>query len=255
MEDKELERLEELQKEIEEQKSEYKEIDKLPITEQGKVDTKAMTSFKSATLKDIQTKFASGQIDADEGMKQIVNVASIVEATNDPNLKKTLIKNASKSLKSYTLGITYKDDQIKLEHRQQRNEAFYKAFRPVLEFDLSHLIGKKRRREVIKDPATGRKTVTYKDIEEDKPKSYQDRSYGLSLMMVMICLFIVPYCIANIILAVGRMINAMFECFAQFGRTAFLLCTSIAGISIIGIVLYIILLIVQSLFGVQIFNL
>lgn len=251
MEDEELDMLE---KQIEEQKDLYNEIDKLPITEQGKVDTKAMTTFKTATLKDIQSKFANGQIDADEGMKQIVNVAAIVEATNEPRLKKTLIKNASKSLKSYTLGITYKDDQIKLEHRQQRNEAFYKAFRPILEFDLSHLIGKKRKRTVVKDPATGRKTVTYTDIEDEKPKSYQDRSYGLALMMVMIALFIIPYCIANIVLAVGRMINAMFECFAQFGRTAFYLCTSIAGISIIGIVLYVILLIIQSLFGIQIFR-
>lgn len=254
MEDEELERLDQIEKEVEEQKENYKQIDQLPITEQGKVDAKAMSTFKNTTLKDIQSKFSNGQIDADEGMKQIVNVASIVEATNDPKLKKTLIKNASKSLKSYTLGITYKDDQKKLEHRQQRNEAFYKAFRPILEFDLSHLIGKKRKRIVTKDPQTGRKTVEYKDIEEDKPKSYQDRSYGLSLMMVMIALFIVPYCIANIVLAVGRMINAMFECFAQFGRTAFWICTSIGGIAIVGIFVYVVLLIVQSLFGVHIFN-
>ncbi|MGN1200844.1 MAG: hypothetical protein ACI4R8_01080 [Candidatus Caccovivens sp.] len=240
---------EEMKKELEEEEKN----EQLPVKEDGAVDSKAISNFKNRTIMQIQSDFSSGKIDADEGMKQIVNAVAIVEATTDPELRKTLKKNAAKSLRSYTKSITYKDDEKKIDRRQKRNEAFYKAFRPILEFDLSHLIGKKKRRKVTKDPATGKKTVSYEEIPEEPKKNYGDRSYGLILMLVMISLFVVPYCVANIILAIGRLVNSMFECFAQFGRTAFYICTSVGGIAIIGLVVYIVLLIIQSLFGVKIF--
>lgn len=218
------------------------------------VEDKTVSNFKNQTLMQIQKDFVSGNINADDGMKQIVNVLTIVEATADPKLRKELQKDASKSLKSYMRGITYKDEETKIEHKQKRNEAFYKAFRPILEFDLSHLIGKKKKRIVERDKMTGKKEVRYEDIAEEPKKTYSDRSYGLALMFTMITLFIVPYCVANIVLAVGRAINAMFECFAQFGRTAFYLCTTIAGMAIVGLVVYVVLLIIQNVFGVHIFN-
>lgn len=242
---------EEMKKELEEEKK--MEDEQLPVKQDGAVDSKAITNFKNRTIMQIQTDFSSGKIDADEGMKQIVNAVAIVEATADPKLKKDLTKNASKSLRSYTKSITYKDDEKRINRRQKRNEAFYKAFRPILEFDLSHLIGKKKKRIVSKDPATGKKTVSYEDLPEEPKKEYGDRSYGLVLMLIMIGLFVIPYCVANFVLAIGRLINSMFECFAQFGRTAFYICTSVGGIAIIGIVIYIILLIIQALFGVKIF--
>lgn len=260
--------LEEIQREIEEKQQginqaedmkelvevqETNNIQTLPITNNGKVDNETVSTFKNQTLTQIQHDFTSGKVDADEGMKQIVNVLTIVEATQDEKLRKDLKKDAAKSMKSYMKGIAYKDEEKKLDHRQKRNEAFYNAFRPVLEFDLSHLIGKKRKRVVTKDPQTRKKTVTYEEIKEEPRKTYNDRSYGLVLMMVMISLFIIPYCIANVLLAIGRLVNAMFECFNQFGRTAFWFCTSIAGIGIIGLVVYVLLLIVQSAFGVHIF--
>ena len=218
------------------------------------VEDKSVSNFKNQTLMQIQQDFKTGKVNADDGMKQIVNVLTIVEATADPKLRKELQKDASKSLKSYMRGITYKDEEIKIEHKQKRNEAFYKAFRPILEFDLSHLIGKKKKRIVEKDRVTGQKTVKYEDVVEDPKKTYSERSYGLALMFTMIVLFIAPYCVANIVLAVGRAINAMFECFAQFGRTAFWLCTSIAGMAIVGLVIYVVLLLIQNAFGVHIFN-
>lgn len=247
------ERLDEIKREIalkkEEQSHTY-----LPTNTEPQQEKDTVAGFKNQTLKQIQDDFKTGKLNADDGMKQIVNVLTIVDATSDPKLRNDLKKDASKSLKSYMRSITYKDEENKIEHRHKRNEAFYKAFRPVLEFDLSHLIGKKKKRIVERDKVTGKKIVKYEDITEEPKKTYSDRSYGLVLMFVMIGLFIVPYCVANIVLAVGRAINAMFECFAQFGRTAFYLCTSIAGMAIVGVVIYVILLIVQSAFGVQIFK-
>ena len=118
---------------------------------------------------------------------------------------------------------------------------------------MSHLIGKKRKRIVEKDPQTRKKTVRYEDVPEEAKKTYEDRSYGLILMMTMLVLFFVPYCLANILLAVGRLINSLFECFNQFGRTAFWFCTSIAGITIVGLVVYVLLLIIEAAFGIKIF--
>lgn len=249
--------LEEIEREIEAKKLEVecaKESEKkLPINANGEVEGDTVSAFKNQTLMQIQQDFSNGKVDADEGIKQVVNVLTIVEATGNPKLRKSLEKDASKSMKSYMKGISYKDEEKKLDHRQKRNEAFYKAFRPILEFDLSHLIGKKRKRIVERDPQTRKKTVRYEDIPEEPKKTYADRSYGLMLMMTMIALFIIPYCIANVVLALGRLVNAMFECFNQFGRTAFWFCTSIAGMAIIGMVVYVLLLIIELAFGVKIF--
>lgn len=216
-------------------------------------ESESIEMFKNSALANITDKVTNHEIDIDDGLKQFVNAVAIINAVKDPEVNKTLTKNAAKSLKSHSIAGNYKDETNKLEKRTARNEAFYKAFRPILEFDLSHLIGKKRKKIVTKDPATGKKTTTYEDVVEEPKKSYSDRSYGLCLMMIMITLFIVPYCVANVILAVFNAINALFECFTKFGRTAFYLCTSIAGIAIIGIIIYVILLIIQAAFGVKIF--
>ena len=250
--------LEDIQKEIEsinnlENDSKTNSVSTNNLPTINKTEKYTMSTFKDETLNRIQKDFVEGKVDADEGVKQLVNVLTIVNATEDEKLRNSLQKEASKSLKDYMRGLKYKDQEKKISHRQKRNEAFYKAFRPILEFDLSHLIGKKRKRIVEKDPQTRKKTVRYEDIPEEPKKTYDDRSYGLCLMITMLILFFVPYCVANVLLALGRLINAMFECFNQFGRTAFWFCTSIAGIAIVGLVLYVILLIIEAAFGVSIF--
>lgn len=217
-----------------------------------KTDEQALVDFKNAAIGSIVAKFKTGKLDTDEGLKEFVNAVAIVKAVEDPKLNDQLIKNAADSLKSYTKANTYKDNQKKIERRTKRNEAFYKAFRPILEFDLSHLIGKKKKKIVEKDPTTRKKTIRYEDIECQQ-KTYEDRSYGMCLMIIMIALFIIPYSICNLVLAVFNGINALFECFNNFGRTAFWISTSIAGIAIIGLFIYVILLIIQAAFGVQIF--
>lgn len=220
----------------------------LPTT----TDVQSLTNFKNAAINNIVDKFNKGEIDTDEGLKEFVNAVAIVKAVEDTKLNDQLIKNAADSLKSYTKANSYKDNEKKIDRRTKRNEAFYKAFRPILEFDLSHLVGKRKKKIVEKDPVTGKKTIRYEDIDV-QPKTYNDRSYGMCLMMIMIALFIIPYSICNLVLAVFNGINALFECFNNFGRTAFYLCTSIAGIAIIGLVIYVMLLIIQAAFGVQIF--
>ena len=217
-------------------------------------ESESIKMFKSSAISNITKKVQGGAIDVDEGLKQVVNAVSIIRAVEDPKLNAELTKNAAKSLKYHSKSINHKDEANEIDRRTVRNEAFYKAFRPILEFDLSHLIGKRRRKLIEKDPATGRKTIRYEDVAEPERKEYKDRSYGLVVMMLMISLLIVPYCIANIVLAMFNAVNAIFECFTKFGRTAFYLSTSIAAIAIIGLVIYVLLLVVQAAFGVQIFQ-
>lgn len=216
-------------------------------------ETQSIALFKSSAISNITQKVQNGDIDVDEGLKQVVNAVSIIRAVEDPKLNEELTKNAAKSLKYHSRSINHKDEANEIDRRTARNEAFYKAFRPILEFDLSHLVGKRRKRIVERD-AAGRKQVKYEDVAETERKEYKDRSYGLIVMMLMISLLIIPYCVANIVLAIFNAINAIFECFTKFGRTAFYLSTSIAAVAIIGLVVYVLLLIVQAAFGVQIFK-
>lgn len=236
---------------LEDEKIEEENSENLPtITE----ESKSIALFKESIIQNITSQVQKGSITVDEGLKQFVNGISIVKAVENPDVNKELVANAAKSLKHSSRSITYKDEAEELAKRTARNEQFYKAFRPILEFDLSHLVGKKRRRVVNKDNTTGKKTVTYEDVPAEEKKDYKDRSYGLFMMMLMLALLTIPYCVANIFLAIFNAINAIFECFTKFGRTAFWLSTSIAAISIVGLIVYVLLLVIQAVFGVQIFG-
>src|SRR5690606_26115016 len=67
----------------------------------------------------------------------------------------------------------------KLTNINIRAEAFYKHWRPILEFDLSNLVGTKK---------------------DEKPKTYEDRAYGIPLMVIMLLLLSPFYCIFVILL-------------------------------------------------------
>lgn len=256
IEDKELDEIMKEKEEISEEKVEEtlpaeNQEENLPtITE----ESKSITLFKQSIIQNITSQVQSGAITVDEGLKQFVNGVSIVKAVENPEVNKELVANAAKSLKHNSRSITYKDEAEAIAKRTARNEQFYKAFRPILEFDLSHLVGRKRKKIVTRDPQTGKKTTTYEEVQEPERREYKDRSYGLLMMMMMLILLTIPYCIANVILAVFNALNAMFECFTKFGRTAFWLSTSIAAIAIVGLIIYVLLLVIQAAFGVQIFH-
>ena len=203
-------------------------------------DEQSLIDFKNSTINNIMSKFNTGQIEISDGLKQFVHALAIVDAVKDKKVKHKLTKNAAKSLKTYTKSIAYNDESGNIDKRKSRNESFYKAFRPILEFDLSHLTEKN-------------KTKTTEEHSTKPQKTYDDRSYGLTLMCIMIVLLIVPYCICNICLAIFNGINAIFDSFNAFGKVAFWLCTSIAAISIVCAVVYVLLLIIEGLSGVQIF--
>ena len=77
-------------------------------------DNDTILTLKNETLNKIQKDFVEGRVDADEGVKQLVNVLTIVNATEDEKLRNSLQKEASKSLKDYMRGLKYKDQEKKI---------------------------------------------------------------------------------------------------------------------------------------------
>ena len=55
----------------------------LPVMQSGEVDKETVSNFKNQTLMQIQQDFSQGKVDADEGIKQVVNVLTIVDGKND----------------------------------------------------------------------------------------------------------------------------------------------------------------------------
>ena len=88
-------------------------------------------------------------------------------------------------------------------------------------------------------------------VVESKP-TYEDRSYGIPLMVLMLCLLTIPYCIITIVLAVFNGFNAIFDGIARFGKPALIICGSIATIIIMTLVIYCILFVVDGFFGTNI---
>jgi hypothetical protein len=139
-----------------------------------------------------------------------------------------------------TLKEGFKQDRIKsqaktLTEKQRKAEAFYVSFRPILEFDFSNLIKK----------SDG-------DRAERHQKEYKDRSYGILLMVLMLCLFIVPYCVVSIVLAVFNGINSLFRAISTFEKITKRIIVAIAIIVVTLVVVYYALIGIDAFFGTSI---
>ena len=137
-----------------------------------------------------------------------------------------------------TLKESFKQDKVRqqkqtIAEKQQKAEAFYLSFRPILEFDFSNLV---------------------KGSKSEKEKTYQDRSYGIPLMVLMLCLLTIPYCIITIILAIFNGLNAVFEAVNNFGKIARAIVLSICFIVLALLAVYCILLGIEALFNIEIIN-
>ena len=191
------------------------------------------------------------KLQADYLQKQVDDGKSISEITEDfvkAGVTSEIIKDEDGKFEKFhqelaeerkeTIKESFRQDRIKkqaetLTTKQQKAEAFYVSFRPILEFDFSPLIHKKEKEERVE-------------------KTYKDRSYGIPLMVLMLFLFVVPYCTFSIVLALFNGINAIFEAIATFGRIARVIATSIFIVLIAGISIYCMLLGIDAIFGTTI---
>ncbi|CAJ0592333.1 unnamed protein product [Cylicocyclus nassatus] len=144
-EDEELARLKEKKNELASQPLSFDDLNNKFLKKQVE---------KGASLQEIATDFAKAQA-----------ISSIL---NDDSEDAEKTRKELKDIQQDTLKEDFNQDKINkqketINAKQEKAEAFYKSFRPILEFDFSNLIKKKEK-------------------DNGEPKSYRDRSYGIPLM-------------------------------------------------------------------------
>lgn len=194
-------------------------------------------------LEDLQAKYLNKQVDEGKTVSEIAQDFAKAKTTseiirNEDGKHDKLHKELAEEQKE-TLKESFKQDKVTqqaktLTAKHEKAEAFYVSFRPILEFDFSQLIHKKENKE------------------EKPPKEYKDRSYGIPLMVLMLFLFVIPYCVFSIVLALFNGVNSIFEAIATFGKVARVIAMSIFVIAIVCLALYCALLGIDSIFGTNI---
>lgn len=195
-------------------------------------------------LEDLQGKYLYKQVESGKDVAEIAIDFAKTKVTSDiindnsgkhDKLHEELAKEQKDTLKESFKGDKYKQQAKTIEEKQKKAEAFYVSFRPILEFDFSNLIKKEKKDDKIE-------------------KTYKDRSYGIPLMCLMLCLFVVPYCIVSLVLAIFNGINAVFEEISTFGKIAKTIVLSISFIAIACLVIYFCLLGIDYIFGTDILS-
>lgn len=219
------------------------------------------------TIRKKVTDNAQG-MDYRTGIKEIANIAVTAKALDDSNPDNDEFLDKLKRAKQAELQQEFLSEQFKAEAKkyaakQTKAEAFYTNFRPILEFDFSHLIPKNKKNTLFKSkPKVERRGAvqnapTEPQEEDTAPKqqvTYKDRSYGIPLMVLMLCLLTLPYCIVSILLALANGVNAIFDGIARFGKPALIICGSIMCIIIMILVVYGALKGIDLLFDTNILN-
>ena len=236
--------------------------EKLKDTAQNAIDKYAMDGIGA-----VQKKFSAGELSGSEAGKDVAHVIITAEAMSDTKdnekflkeFKSTkqdeLIESAKKEL--------YKEQASKIAAKQVKAEAFYTSYRPILEFDLDHLLvknaPKRPKYKKVLNKETGRKEKVLIDdgevieVIEEKPKhTYAERSYGIPLMVMMLLVLTIPYFICTVILSIFSAINYLFVAISRFSKPAFYICAGMASIVILGLFVYAAILCVEGAFNVQI---
>lgn len=232
----------------------------------------AMEKVTSAAIKHVEESLTASDapVNYNEGSKQIAHALATAAAmdssdsTNEPFLS-DIKKQKQDELKQSFLGEKFKEEAKKYAAKQKKAEAFYTNVRPILEFDFSPLIPKSAKTKLFKArPRRDKRgnilqdqcvedVKTFEEKVDSKP-TYQDRSYGIPLMILMLCLLTIPYCAITIILAIGNGINAIFNGIARFGKPALIICGTLVGAVICILAVYCMLRGVDILFGTNILN-
>ena len=204
----------------------------------------AIVEQKPTTFDNLQEQYLKKQVESGKDINEIATEFVKASATSQimknedgkyDNLHNELVKEQKETIKE-----SFKQDRVEqeaktLSAKQVKAEAFYTSFRPILEFDFSHLI--------------------HKPIKVDsEPKTYKDRSYGIPLMVLMLTLFVLPYCGVSIILALLNGINAIFEAIATFGKVARTIATSIFILILLALVIYCAMHGIDYLFGTNLIS-
>lgn len=202
------------------------------------VEDKSMREVSENVIKDIEKNVAERKISYSDASKDIANAlmtGKSFDETDDTN-KKFIDKAKSEKQRELTQDFVarrIKAEAEKLASTNTKAEAFYRHWRPILEFDLSNLIN-------------------IKNKEEKERKTYSDRAYGIPLMVIMLILLTIPYCLFVVVLSAFNGINAIFEALNQFGKIARGVCVTLLIIGVAILIFYIVLGILETNFNITI---
>lgn len=201
---------------------------------------------ENVTLENLNSKYLNKQVEEGKTVSEIASDFAKARITSElinnedgeyNKLHKELAEEQKETLKESFKQDKFEQQSKTLTEKQKKAEAFYTSFRPILEFDFSPLIHKKE-----------------KDKDEKPPKTYKDRSYGIPLMVLMLILFVVPYCVFSIVLALFNGLNAITEAIATFSKIAKGIAISIFIIAVAILVVYCALLGIDYAFGTNILS-
>lgn len=231
------------------------------------VSNKAIANYQEDSIKSIQEQVREGKMDMKEAAKDLGHVIGYSKAMEDSdknkNFNEKFVEKKQKEMLASADTAVAEEQTKQLEAQRKANEQYYKSYRPILEMDLSPFLHNDKKKKKVKEKIVEGQIVRTEepDDEEVAPKKpeYSDRGYGIPYMRMMICLLIIPYMIAalilsviNIIKAIFLGINSIFEAFSRFSKPALIICSGIAGVTLIGLFIYVVLLCVQSMFNIQI---
>jgi hypothetical protein len=179
-----------------------------------------MTENARAVAKAMVERIKTGDVDFSKASKEMAHAAvtaKVFEPENKHFIHKVSAEKESE-LKQDFEGKRLIAEAGKLEAKSKKAEAFYKNWRPVLEFDFSNLLKNKEARQT----------------------EYKERSYGVPLMVIMLVLLTPIYCLITAVLSVINGFNAICTRISETVKIARYIAY---GILLIGVAVGVVLLI------------
>ena len=240
-----------------------------PVKEVSKIANNAMNDYQKTGTQIVAEKLRTGEMDANKAGKDLAHLAVTAEVMQDTEeneeFRKKFREVKEDELISSAKESLAKQEADRLAAKQKKAEAFYVSYRPILEFDLDHLLVRssgnrvkykkvynEEKGKMVKVPITEPTTEENQPVETKPKHTYEERSYGIALMIMMLCVLTIPYFAATVVLACFNMVNYIFVAISKFSKPALYICSAIAGITLLGIFIYVVLLCIQGMFNVQI---
>lgn len=203
--------------------------------EEKKAPINTMEAIKNTALQQIG-KIAddcnTGEKTMSQGAMEALSVATTVDVAQDPRFRKELQKKKRKEIGSSFEADTLTSKAEKSQAKQLNREAFYTAFRPILELDFSNITGIEPKRKIVREGKTF--------------------SYTIPIMLLVLPFASFLFLIGTALLMVIKLGEAICDYIVKLGDKAVKISFWLFIIAIILLASYIIIGWVETTFGLSI---